>query len=377
MNEWSSKTSNPRALIGKLTRFDKGIRSLFEQAIFPKDGSPRIFSNFNGSPIDRREIQTYPEWKVQMCFRNLSRHHRKRSSRKIIYILPIGPFTEAVWKPIEGLQISVFELLANFLRTFFQGMDLKIMDEILVSEVNCTRRIHTVTGKLQLLASDMLRHLKSSLPPDGYCIIGICWVDLYPDAQWNFVLGESSCTDGCAVMSFGHFEPQSFIKKQQNQIQVNINADHKLQKNFSLLYNRNCISQKLFVEEFTDAFEINKELIWRLFRVSSHELCHVFGFSHCAYFACAMNESKSISEAENQPLFLCPVCLRKLEKVLCFDTVERYKALDQFFDWLIIIIEGRDSDRDQSDCKLKSAIHWLKTVIRFIESASKPNFTAL
>ena len=122
----------------------------------------------------------------------------------------------------------------------------------------------------------MLRHLKSSLPPDGYCIIGICWVDLYPDAQWNFVLGESSCTDGCTVMSFGHFEPQSFIKKQQNQIQVNINADHKLQKNFSLLYNRNCIGQKLFVEEFTDAFEINKELIWRLFRVSSCK----------AYFLC-------------------------------------------------------------------------------------------
>ena len=110
--------------------------------------------------------------------------------------------------------------------------------------------------------------------------------------------------------------------------------------------------------------------------MSSHELCHVFGFSHCAYFACAMNESKSISEAENQPLFLCPVCLRKLEKALHFDTVERYKALCQFFDWLIII-EGRDSDMEESDSKLKSAIHWLKTVIRFIESASKPNSVAL
>lgn len=159
MNEWSSKTSHPRALIGKLTRFNKGIRSLFEQAISPKDGSSRIFSNFTGSPIDRREIQTYPEWKVQMCFRNLSRHQRKRSSRKIIYILPIGPFIEAVSKPIEGLQVSVFELLAIFLRTFFQGMDLQIMDQILVSEVNCTRRIHTVTGKLQLLASGMFRIL--------------------------------------------------------------------------------------------------------------------------------------------------------------------------------------------------------------------------
>ena len=127
--------------------------------------------------------------------------------------------------------------------------------------------------------SDVLRHLKFSLPPDGYCIIGICWFDLYPDEQWNFVLGESSCTDGCAVMSFGHFEPQSFIKTQQNQIQVNSNADDKFPKNFSLLYNRNCIGPRLFVEEFTDAFEINKELIWRLLRVScckAYFLCFFF-----------------------------------------------------------------------------------------------------
>ena len=52
------------------------------------------------------------------------------------------------------------------------------------------------------------------------------------------------------------------------------------------------------------------------FQVSSHKICHVFGMAHYSYFACAVNESKSVLQAENQPLFLCPVCLRKLQKAV-------------------------------------------------------------
>ena len=47
----------------------------------------------------------------------------------------------------------------------------------------------------------------------------------------------------------------------------------------------------------------------------------------CSYFTCAMNESKSVLQAENQPLVLCPVCLRKLQKAVGFDVVERYTRL--------------------------------------------------
>ena len=55
----------------------------------------------------------------------------------------------------------------------------------------------------------------------------------------------------------------------------------------------------------------------------------MFGLQHCYYFECALNESSSIAEAEQQPLFLCPVCLRKLHKVLKFDVAERYRLLYQ------------------------------------------------
>ncbi len=62
-------------------------------------------------------------------------------------------------------------------------------------------------------------------------------------------------------------------------------------------------------------------------QVVTHEMCHVFGLSHCYFFDCCMNESSSIEAAITQPLFLCPVCLRKLHKVLRFDLVERYRAM--------------------------------------------------
>lgn len=62
-------------------------------------------------------------------------------------------------------------------------------------------------------------------------------------------------------------------------------------------------------------------------QVMTHELCHIFGIKHCYYFQCSLNDSSSISEAATQPLFTCPVCLKKLRKSLQFNTLERYRTL--------------------------------------------------
>ena len=59
----------------------------------------------------------------------------------------------------------------------------------------------------------------------------------------------------------------------------------------------------------------------------SHELCHLFGLAHCHYFQCAMNESSSIAEAATQPLFLCPICLRKLDHFCHLDISSRFSGL--------------------------------------------------
>jgi hypothetical protein len=58
---------------------------------------------------------------------------------------------------------------------------------------------------------------------------------------------------------------------------------------------------------------------------------HMFGLRHCIYFLCLMNGSNHIDEADARPLAVCPVCLRKLERSIGFDVVQRYEALERFY----------------------------------------------
>ena len=141
---------NRRALIGKLKDFDGGLRSLFELA---KDSCQNLYQTYTGDAPDLREIQTYPEWKVQMCFRNLNKHHRKGSRQNIIYISPVGSFPKVLRMPIEYGSGSTFELIRRFVRCYFFGMTVKFLEEIAVTKVNCKQRFHPDTGKLQLLVT--------------------------------------------------------------------------------------------------------------------------------------------------------------------------------------------------------------------------------
>lgn len=57
---------------------------------------------------------------------------------------------------------------------------------------------------------------------------------------------------------------------------------------------------------------------------------------HCTFFACLMNESSNVYEAEKQPFFLCPVCLRKLQKFLQFSVLTRYHAIKDYMEQHIL-----------------------------------------
>lgn len=103
--------------------------------------------------------------------------------------------------------------------------------------------------------------------------------------------------------------------------------------------------------------------------------------AHCSYFTCAMNESKSILQAENQPLFLCPVCLRKLQKAVGFNIIERYRALSSFLNSIThsdlsnkvdfenqCYHSGKQELLESSECKFELSIHWIKSILLFIEN---------
>ena len=57
----------------------------------------------------------------------------------------------------------------------------------------------------------------------------------------------------------------------------------------------------------------------------------MFGLGHCIYFSCLMNGANHIEEADKKPLHVCPVCLRKLQRSINFDVIQRYEALERFF----------------------------------------------
>ena len=93
MNGSESKPMNRKALIGKHKYVYDGVRSLFELGT---DSCQNLYQTYIGDALDLREVQTYPEWKVQMCFRNLRKHHRKRYRQRILYILPVSPFPKGL-----------------------------------------------------------------------------------------------------------------------------------------------------------------------------------------------------------------------------------------------------------------------------------------
>lgn len=109
-------------------------------------------------------------------------------------------------------------------------------------------------------------------------------MDLYPSEEWNFVLGESSCEDGCAVMSFGHFEPQSYENKQLNDTLSNSNDLLALSEGVHDQFGKDSTSTfssmpekedgqgdiSLYLKDFADVQKVDKQMIWRLLRVRSY-----------------------------------------------------------------------------------------------------------
>lgn len=98
-----------------------------------------------------------------------------------------------------------------------------------------------------------------------------------------------------------------------------------------------------------------------------------------------MNESKSVVQAESQPLFLCPVCLRKLQKAVGFDIVNRYKALLSFLKTINDVDFIRNKTDFQNDCcesgqqatlaslkcKFELSVQWIKSILLFVENKTQ------
>lgn len=206
---------------------------------------------------------------------------KPQDHKKTIYIQPIGDFTD-----LQKKQIS---LTREYLNAYFQ-LETKVLPALSNSIFPKSVR-RSSKGTEQILAGyvldSVLIHRK---PKDAVVLMGITERDLFPRPEWNYVFGLASYQDGVGVTSMYRF------------------SDGYL----------------------TDS-NFNKSLE-RLIKISSHEIGHMFGISHCLNANCVMNGTNSLAETDSHFARACSLCQQKLNSSIQYNNQKRMTALAKFFE---------------------------------------------
>ena len=206
------------------------------------------------------------------------RYNLMSINRNIIYI-----------NPLQEMPQQFLDNILLYSQSFFYPMEVKLINIVSLQSLKVKSRINQYSKKIQYHAGQINSKTVKYVPNDAHCMISILLDDLYPESSWNYVFGLASIDERVGVFSFARYS-SSFEKKNEA-----INFDNYL------LY---CSCSTL-----------------------THEICHTFGLEHCIYYTCLMNGCNNMEEAKKQPLYECPVCLRKLQYTIGFDILERYKKM--------------------------------------------------
>ncbi|CAF1098887.1 unnamed protein product [Rotaria sp. Silwood1] len=124
--------------------------------------------------------------------------------------------------------------------------------------------------------------------------VAVTVADIYLNEIWDFVYGQAQAIDGVGVYSFARLDPL-FSASLQTLLSFSLTDGHRV------IILRRCV------------------------KILLHELGHLFGLKHCIYYICLMNGANNEIEMDRQPLYLCPVCLRKLYSTLQFNVRDVYE----------------------------------------------------
>src|SRR6218665_265891 len=201
------------------------------------------------------------------------------NSKNVIYLQPIGTFTEK--------ENKMFLLTKEYVGYFF-GLKTVLLEPISADLIPKEKK-RMLFGGEQLDASYIIQTvLEDKLPGDGIVIMGLTAQDLYPRLDWNFVYGLASYTKHTAVTSMNRFKDSDFEEG-----------------NYSLCLNR-------------------------LIKTAAHEITHMFTVAHCTNAYCLMNGVNHSVELDQHPNALCSVCLAKLSWNLEFDNLKRMENMISF-----------------------------------------------
>ncbi|CAF1306162.1 unnamed protein product [Rotaria sp. Silwood1] len=309
----------------KRISFVRGFRVPKEKDINEALGNDASFSNefkrsFNSLPHPTSDLdwlanykekgQTYKRFLNQCPFVN-----NNSSSQKYIYLTLLDNDNRLSLLNIDRLidytqkffqmEIKLLPLFTNFnwnekKKTWICTMKSK-NDSI--KDITLRTRYNSTSEHSQICVHNILNLLKTSLPNDARCLVAITLHDLYSDESDLFIAGLCYGNRSVAIFSFFRYDPRLEFSEE-------FWYDWKIKK----------IKTKL----------MSTIILLRSCRLLTHEIGHLLGIDHCIYYACLMNGSGHLEEDFSQPLFLCPIDLRKLLQLTNFDFIERYEQLLDF-----------------------------------------------
>nr|XP_056722338.1 archaemetzincin-1 [Euleptes europaea] len=241
--------------------------------------------------------------------------------RKHIYLQPID-LSEG---PAE---VSLLDSLRSCVESFFLGLRVKCLPSIPVSSIHCCYRNNEDSDRVQLHTDGILTFLKNNKPMDALCVLGLTLADLYPCEAWSFTFGKFLPGQEVGVCSFARFSGDF--------CQVGcttLNPSHRRRE-----------GHREAVEQAT-----NQTLLFNMLemlqccKVTCHEICHLIGLGNCRWLQCIMQGALSLDEVLLRPLEPCPICLRKLQYVVGFKLIERYRKLYAWTQTILATWPGREA----------------------------------
>lgn len=201
--------------------------------------------------------------------------------RRVIYIQPLGDFTE--------LQRKIVDLTAELMGLYF-AVPVKVKADIPLSLIPArAQRDHPTWGDHQILSTYVLdKVLRPRLPKDACAYLAFTASDLWPGKGWNFVFGQASLRHRVGVWS------------------IYRNGDPRRGE---------------------AAFRL---CLLRTLKTATHETGHMFSMLHCIAYECNMCGSNNRAESDRRPIVLCPECLAKVCWACNVDPLERYRRLAAF-----------------------------------------------
>lgn len=235
------------------------------------------------------KFQTFEDFKK-------SKKIKPGPEKNVIYLQPIGEFND--------LQKKEIDLTLEYLRAYFQ-LETKVLPPLSNAIFPKSAKRTFQEGQEQILAGYILDSiLMKRKPKNAVAFMAITERDLFPKPEWNYVFGLASYHDGIGVTSLYRFS-----------------------------------------DGYLSASNFNQSLE-RLLKISSHEIGHMFGISHCINANCVMNGTNSLTETDQHSARACSLCQRKLQSTLRYDNKKRLLELKRFFEKLNLNSEFYRSEKD-------------------------------